>query len=59
VHGYAQPTRFIEAGMRPAFDLRMAAEVLHADTGSRSESAEVSGGPVTTFDIRRRLKDLL
>jgi DNA helicase-2/ATP-dependent DNA helicase PcrA len=57
-YGYAQPTRFLPAGVRQAFDLTSAAALLHPE-GVADEDAGGQGqaGPVTTEDIRRRLKD--
>ncbi|OFW58344.1 MAG: hypothetical protein A2133_01830 [Actinobacteria bacterium RBG_16_64_13] len=57
VHGYALLTRFVPEGVRPAFELRSAAEVLAPDGTVTSERGE-PGGAVSTADIRRRLKDL-
>jgi ATP-dependent DNA helicase UvrD/PcrA len=59
VHGYAQPTRFVPAGVRRAFDLLSAAELLQPGLAASTEGsgAEESARAVTTDDIRRRLKD--
>jgi DNA helicase-2/ATP-dependent DNA helicase PcrA len=56
-HGYAQLTRFVPEGVRRAFDLRPASEVL-APNAPADPEGRGAGGEVTTTDIRRRLKDL-
>ncbi len=59
VHGYAQLTRFLPEGTRRFFEQRPAFEITgHGQpTATEGESGWNLGDPVTTADIRRRLKD--
>jgi DNA helicase-2/ATP-dependent DNA helicase PcrA len=59
-HGYAQPTRFVPAGVRSTMDSMAALDFLAPElTGESVEGAQEPTGAVTTEDIRRRLKALL
>ena len=58
VHGYAQLTRFLPEGVRCLFDQRQAS--MHPDLsepGGEFHDEQTGGKPLTTEDIRRRLKD--
>jgi DNA helicase-2/ATP-dependent DNA helicase PcrA len=60
VHGYAQPTRFVPEGVRRTMESLTALDVLAPElTVEANEGAQASGGPITTEDIRQRLKALL
>jgi DNA helicase-2/ATP-dependent DNA helicase PcrA len=60
VHGYAQLTRFLDERVRRSFELIAAAELIAPGRSASPGDAEAEppGMPVTTEDIRRRLKDL-
>jgi DNA helicase-2/ATP-dependent DNA helicase PcrA len=58
MHGYAQLTRFLSENVRTVFEQRQAS--MHPDQAEfdgESPADRASGEPLTTEDIRRRLKD--
>ena len=58
VHGYALLSRFVSEDVRRFFDQRPASDlVAPAGSAPGAHEVEAEGGPVTTEDIRRRLKD--
>ncbi|NLE11042.1 MAG: hypothetical protein GX630_06005, partial [Actinobacteria bacterium] len=60
VHGYSQPTRFVSARVRHTMDLCTAADLVGGPTGPPDGPGTPGAqGPVTTDDIRRRLKEWL
>jgi len=60
VHGYSQPTRFVSARVRHTMDLCTAADLIGGPTGPPDGPGTPGAqGPVTTDDIRRRLKEWL
>jgi len=60
IHGYGQVTRFMSESVRPYFDQRPATQLLvgAGEDTDVTRDREGPAGPVTTEDIRRRLKDL-
>jgi DNA helicase-2/ATP-dependent DNA helicase PcrA len=58
VHGYSQLTRFLPESVRTFFEQRQAGIHAALTEGAADTGAEATGGkPLTTSDIRRRLKD--
>jgi DNA helicase-2/ATP-dependent DNA helicase PcrA len=60
VHGYALPTRFAPADVRKTMELLSASEALAPAPGTAADPTpeQAAAGPITTTDIRRRLKSL-
>ena len=59
IHGYAQPTRFVPEGVRHTMESLAAMDILAPELVGTNEAAQAAAGPITTENIRQRLKALL